>query len=70
MLVIWSHCEDSAKNRKDFKGINSWDTSNVENMFGMFYVQKDFNEPLNSWNTSRVKNMWLCLGKHKILIKI
>ena len=37
--------------------INSWDTSNVTNMYRMFYNSRAFNQPLNSWNTSKVTNM-------------
>ena len=79
----------SAKKRKDFKGIDLWDTkhvkdmsymfagfdfkkvkegsddlynwiknldvSNVENMAGMFFGAKSFNQDISSWNVSSVK---------------
>ena len=47
--------EDSTRN--DFSGIEKWNTSNVENMIGMFQNAKSFNQPLDSWNTSRVESM-------------
>ncbi|MEI0518589.1 BspA family leucine-rich repeat surface protein [Brachyspira murdochii] len=53
--------------RKDFDGIEDWDTSNVEDMSYMFgYMSYDsfesrskskFNCNLNNWNVSKVKNM-------------
>ena len=53
--------------RKDFDGIEEWDTSNVENMAYMFaymdynvlgqYSMTEFNSNLNNWNVSKVKNM-------------
>ena len=43
--------------RKDFSGIEKWDTSNVENMIGMFVSCENFNQPLNDWNVSNVKDM-------------
>ena len=36
--------------------ISKWDTSNVENMDGMFYYS-DFNGDISKWNVSKVKNM-------------
>jgi len=38
-------------------GLQSWDTSNVTNMQGMFYGCTNFNQPLNSWNVSSVTTM-------------
>lgn len=53
--------------RKDFDGIEEWDTSNVENMAYMFaymdynvlgqYSMTEFNSNLNNWNVSKVKNV-------------
>lgn len=53
--------------RKDFDGIEEWDTSNVENMAYMFaymdynvlgkYSNTEFNSNLNNWNVSKVKDM-------------
>ena len=48
--------------KKNFnEDISSWDTSNVENMKGMFWCAKSFNQPLDSWDTSNVRNMKLML---------
>lgn len=43
--------------RKDFCGIESWDVSNVVNMYAMFSWQKDFYADLSSWDVSKVENM-------------
>lgn len=43
--------------RKDFSGIEEWDTSNVENMSRMFENCKTFNHPISSWDTSSVEDM-------------
>jgi len=37
--------------------MNSWDTSSVTNMQGMFYVAFDFNQPIGSWDVGNVTNM-------------
>ena len=37
--------------------ISSWDTSNVENMYRMFYKCEDFDQNIGSWDTSSVTNM-------------
>ena len=42
--------------RKDFKGIENWDVSNVENMYAMFKHSK-FNKYISKWNVSKVKYM-------------
>jgi surface protein len=37
--------------------MNSWDTSSVTNMEGMFFYATDFNQDIGSWDTSSVTNM-------------
>jgi len=37
--------------------MNSWDTSNVTNMGGMFSGASNFNQNIGNWNTSNVTNM-------------
>lgn len=37
--------------------IDSWNTSAVENMSGLFSRAKMFNQPIGDWNTSNVTNM-------------
>ncbi|MDN3706356.1 BspA family leucine-rich repeat surface protein [Myroides ceti] len=37
--------------------INSWDTSNITNMYGMFGTATNFNQNISSWDTSNVTNM-------------
>lgn len=41
----------------DYKGIEKWDVSNVENIEGMFCVAGVFAKNLNNWNVSKVTNM-------------
>lgn len=43
-------------NRKDFSGIESWDTSKVADMESLFLGLKDFNANLSKWKVSSVKN--------------
>ena len=43
--------------RKDFSGIEKWDTSNVTNMGIMFDDAKHFNHNINDWDVSNVANM-------------
>ncbi|ADK31878.1 BspA family leucine-rich repeat surface protein [Brachyspira pilosicoli] len=43
--------------RKDFEGIEEWDTFNVTNMKGMFSFAKAFNQNINNWNVSKVEDM-------------
>ncbi|MGX2983536.1 BspA family leucine-rich repeat surface protein [Helicobacter sp. 23-1045] len=43
--------------RRDFSGIETWDTSNVVTMSLMFSGNKHFNHNINSWNVSRVVDM-------------
>ena len=43
--------------RKDFEGIEEWDTSNVTNMKGMFSFAKAFNQDISNWNVSKVEDM-------------
>ena len=43
--------------RTNFSGIESWDTSNVITMEGMFAECTRFNIPIGCWNVSKVKDM-------------
>ena len=43
--------------RKDFRGIETWDTSKVTNMSGMFQGAESFNQPIGNWNVSNVTDM-------------
>ncbi|MDX2190292.1 MAG: BspA family leucine-rich repeat surface protein [Bacteroidota bacterium] len=36
--------------------INSWNTSNVKNMSGLFYLSPAFNQNISSWNIANVTN--------------
>jgi len=37
--------------------LSTWDTSNVTDMYNVFYNAESFNQPLNSWNVENVTNM-------------
>ncbi|MEI0602609.1 BspA family leucine-rich repeat surface protein [Brachyspira alvinipulli] len=43
--------------RKDFKGIEKWDTSNVKDMHNMFTDAVYFNHNIEKWNVYKVENM-------------
>ena len=43
--------------RKNFDGLETWDTSNVTTMKGMFCMAKYFNHPIGDWNVSKVEDM-------------
>ncbi|WP_156528194.1 BspA family leucine-rich repeat surface protein [Helicobacter sp. CLO-3] len=49
--------KNTARTRKDFSGIETWDVSNATNMDNMFSGAKSFNKPLDSWSVSNVTNM-------------
>lgn len=38
--------------------MNNWNTGNVTNMSGMFYLAPNFNELIGNWNVSKVTNMY------------
>ena len=44
------------------QNIESWDVSNVTDMFSMFVFQSSFNQPLNSWDVSNVTSMFQMFG--------
>ena len=49
--------------REDFRGIETWDVSNVTNMVGIFYGTAQFNQNINSWDVSNVTDMaWMFCG--------
>ncbi|WP_243832621.1 BspA family leucine-rich repeat surface protein [Campylobacter sp. US33a] len=43
--------------RKDFSGIESWDTSNVKDMSAMFDGATSFNQDISGWDVSNVEDM-------------
>ncbi|GLH57625.1 BspA family leucine-rich repeat surface protein [Helicobacter ailurogastricus] len=43
--------------RKNFEGLENWDTSHVTNMRGMFYNAINFNHKISQWDVSKVKDM-------------
>lgn len=42
---------------EQFEGINTWNTSKVTDMIGMFRDVSFFNQPLDKWDTSKVTSM-------------
>lgn len=55
--VSFEKCQNSARERQDFSGIEKWDTSSVENMAGMFAWNQSFNQSIGDWDVSKVKDM-------------
>ena len=47
--------------REDFGGIESWDVSNVTDMYMMFSERDNFNQPLNNWDVS--SEVWHDMGR-------
>ena len=49
----------SKTKRKDYSGIENWNTENVINMESMFNIfhNNTFNQCVNNWNVSKVENM-------------
>ena len=52
MVCVFSH-----SNRRDFSGIEGWDTSNVKNMDSLFLGAKHFNADISGWNVANVESM-------------
>ena len=42
---------------RNFKGIETWDTSKVTDMSYMFCSAKSFNHDISNWNVRKVKNI-------------
>ena len=51
--------------RKDFNGIETWDTSRVKNMNFMFSEVKYFNSNISAWDVSNVESMIRMFGQAK-----
>jgi surface protein len=47
----------SSRTNKQFKGIEDWDVSNIEDMSDMFRSAENFNQPLDKWDVSNVTEM-------------
>ena len=57
-LFAAENCERRCQEiRKDYSGIELWDTSSVESMELMFSGASHFNKSLNEWDTRNVKTM-------------
>ncbi len=53
---IYDNARVQENPRKDFSGIEKWDTSKVTKMLGVFAGCVNFNHDISSWNTSNVTN--------------
>ncbi|BEG57293.1 hypothetical protein NHP21005_09810 [Helicobacter sp. NHP21005] len=51
--------------RKNFKGLETWDVSKVTNMESMFYECENFNQSLNDWDVSSAVNMKEMFSRYK-----
>ena len=58
LITDMSHLFSKA-HRKDYSGIEYWNTENVINMESMFHIfhNNTFNQCINNWNVSKVENM-------------
>ena len=56
LITDMSHLFRKTK-RKEYSGIENWNTENVINMESMFAGVSKFNQPLYKWDTSKVNNM-------------
>ena len=58
LITDMSHLFSKTK-RKDYSGIENWNTENVINMESMFHIfhNNTFNQCINNWNVSKVENM-------------
>ena len=54
-VALWLSDESAAIIK--YGHISNWDTSNVTNMYCMFYGAKEFNEDIGTWDTSNVTDM-------------
>lgn len=54
---VYSDNQVQENPRRDFSGIEKWDTSNVTNMLGVFAGCVNFNHDISMWNTSKVTKM-------------
>lgn len=63
----WLFCDSK---RKDFSGIESWDTSKVKNMDSMFLGAKHFNADISGWNVANVFNSLICFAMPSDFLKV
>jgi len=63
--AVTIYCKDKLYGIAQYGEINTWDTSNVTDMSGLFKDQTYFNENINHWNVSNVTDM-SCLFHYAI----
>ena len=54
---LW--CENEPVALKQYGIINTWDTSKITDMSGLFKGKKEFNSDISSWDVSNVSNICL-----------
>jgi surface protein len=55
--------QSSSFNNGGSPSISGWNTSNVTNMNNMFWVNRNFNQPIGSWNVSQVQQFINCFNQ-------
>ena len=51
------YCDNELVALKQYGIINTWDTSKITDMSGLFKDKEDFNYDISNWNVSNVINM-------------
>ena len=54
-VQLWYDNEELARTK--YGDINTWDVSQVNNMFKLFFEKENFNSNIGNWDTSKVNNM-------------
>ena len=54
-VELW--CTDPAAAKQQYGPIASWDTSEITNMYALFYNRANFNGDISRWDVSNVTNM-------------
>ena len=55
--MISEFTENAYTTKLRYGELDTWDISNVTNMFRLFYLNPTFNEPIGNWDTSNVTSM-------------
>ena len=55
-VELW--CTDPAAAKAQYGPIASWDTSEITNMYGLFFEKTNFNDDISRWDVSSVLSMY------------